>query len=161
MVQHTCCIVVSHWSSQISEDNVLLRRQEPPAHSNNRDDRRNTDSVVHIRGSDRLDRREEQYHADEEHPNHGDQIDGLTPAAHSVRTRYERDAVLVDAVRDDDGDVAEVECRCGDTEDTHDSLRRSNADQVQAGAEGHDEPDGVDGGLGEGVYFAPEAGQSR
>lgn len=61
-------------------------------------------------------------------------------------------------MRKDDGDVREVQCRSSDVEDRDDGLGGSDADEVQADAEENDEPDGIDGGAGVGVYFAPEAG---
>ena len=100
----------------------LLCRQIPPAHSNDTDDCRHADGVIHIACGDRFDRWEEQHHTYEEHPRHGDQIDRLAPATHCVWSRDEGNAMLVDSVRYDDGDIAEVEGGRCDAEDAVDSL---------------------------------------
>lgn len=57
---------------------------------------------------------------------------------------------------EDDGDVRQVQSRGGDVEDGHHGLGAADADAVQTHAEEHDQPDGVDGRMGEGVDGAEE-----
>jgi len=68
--------------------------------------------------------------------------------------------MLVDEMRKNDGDIGEIQCRSCDVKDSDDGLCGSDADEVQADAEKDDEPDGIDGGAGVGVYLAPEAGDA-
>jgi hypothetical protein len=96
---------------------ALPRTSIPPHRAEQPDECRNADSVVHVGRRHGVDGREEQHCADEDDPGHGNGIDGLAPAAHSVWTWVERDAIFVPAVRDDDGDVGDVKCGGGDVED--------------------------------------------
>ena len=65
--------------------------------------------------------------------------------------------MLVHEMCHDDGDVREIEGRCGDVEDGDHCLRGTNADTVEADAEEDDEPDGVDGSVSIGADSAPES----
>lgn len=69
----------------------------------------------------------------------------------------ELDLAFVPAVRDNDGDVADIQCRCGNVEDCDDSEGGADSNEVEAGAKDHDEPDRIDRSVGEVVDFAPES----
>lgn len=106
----------------------FARARVPPQHTKQADESRHTDGVVHICWGDGPDGREEEDDADEDDPRDCDEIDGLAPSAHGVGSRVEDDAALVPPVRDDDGNVANVECGGRDVENRCDGLRAADAD---------------------------------
>lgn len=59
-------------------------------------------------------------------------------------------------MRNDDGDVAEIESRRGDVEDGDDRQGAADSNEVEAATEGDDEPDCVHRRLRVGVDLAPE-----
>lgn len=123
----------------------------PPAKTKQSNRRRHNNSVIHIRRIDWPMRREKQDYANKQHPKASNRVEELAPPAQGVRTggkgRHGASA-FVDAPRDDDGHVAEVEGRRCDVEDGVDGAPRADANEVEAGAEGDDEPHGVGGGRG-------------
>ena len=137
--------------------NSLSCSSIPPNHAEKSNESRNTDGIVHVGGSDRLRGREEQNDTDEADPSHGDRIDGLAPPAHAERTWMKLDSSLVPAMRDDDSNVADVECRCGDIEDGNDSQGAANTDEVEAATERYDEPYSIDWSIRNRIDFAPES----
>jgi hypothetical protein len=65
--------------------------------------------------------------------------------------------VFVDAMSNDDGDVAKVECGRRDVEDGYYGLGGANTDKIETATESNNEPNGVDGCLGVIIDFTPEA----
>jgi hypothetical protein len=65
--------------------------------------------------------------------------------------------VLVDAMRNDNCDITEVESRSANVENCDNSLRGANANEVEAAAERDDQPYSIYRGLREFVNFTPDA----
>lgn len=84
----------------------LPSRRKPPCHAHGHDECRNANCIVHVGSCNRPAGREEQDNANEDNPSDCDRIHRSAPASHCVWARDERDSVLVDAVCEDDGDVA-------------------------------------------------------
>jgi len=59
-------------------------------------------------------------------------------------------------MREEYGDVAQVQTGCAEVEDGYDCLSGSDADEVEATAEDYDQPDCIYWSAGGVVYFAPE-----
>ena len=59
-------------------------------------------------------------------------------------------------MRDDDGDVAQIQCRRRYAEYGNDCLIASDCNQVETAAEKNYQPYGVDWSIGERIYLAPE-----
>jgi len=134
----------------------LPRSCIPPKHAEQPNETRHADGVIHVRSSNWLDRGEEQDNADEAHPGDCNGVDWLAPPAHGIRSRDKLDAVLVDSMCDDDGNVADVERRGGDVEDGNNRQRAPDPDQVETAAEGYHEPYSVHGRSSDAVDLAPE-----
>lgn len=137
-------------------DGLLACPCIPPDHAEESDEGCNADCVIHVCSRNGSCRGEEQDDTDKAHPRDGDGIDRLAPAAHGIRSWMELDLAFVPSVRHNDGDVADVECGCSDVEDAQDSQGTADTDQIQAAAEDDDEPDGIDGRVGDIVYSCPE-----
>jgi len=126
----------------------LPRTRPPPPPGKQRNRRAYHNSIIHILGRDRPDRREQEHHADEEDPDDRDRVQRLLHPAQHIWPRPEVDLRRVDVAREDDGDVGEVERRRRDVEDRHDGLCAADADAVEQDGEDDDKPDGVDGRVG-------------
>lgn len=100
----------------------------PPHSAKQANEARDANRVVHVRGRDGIDCWEEQHRADENDPCHSDGVDGLAPRAHRVRAGVEDDAILIPAMRDNHGNVGDVECWCGDVKDGGDGQCAADAD---------------------------------
>ena len=97
---------------------VLSRAANPPPRQREtRDEERDGDGVVHVCGCDGDHGGEEEDDADEENPSYGDCVDRARPCSERVRSGNKLDAVSVDSVGDDDGDVTEIERWSCDVED--------------------------------------------
>lgn len=129
----------------------------PPDCAEQADETRHADGIVHVACLDRLRRGEEQYHTDEDDPCDCNRVDGLAPLAHGIWSGVELDLSFVPSMRNDDSNVANVQGWRGNVEDGGDGQRASNADQIEAAAEGDDEPDRVDRRVCVAIDLAPEA----
>jgi len=129
----------------------------PPDCAEQPDEARHADGVVHVACLDWLRRGEEQYNTDEDDPCDCNCVDRLAPFAHSVRSRVEVDLSFIPSMRNDDNNVANVQGWRGNVEDGGDGQRASNTDQIEAAAEGDDEPDRVDRRMCVAIDLAPEA----
>lgn len=136
---------------------LLASRQEPPAHAENCNEACHANGVVHVRRCNRPNRGEEQDDTDEADPNDGDIIDWLAPAAEGVWAFDELDSVLVDSVRGNNGDVAEVESRGSDVENADNSLSAAHSYKIHTAAESNHKPDGIDRCSSDAVDLAPES----
>jgi hypothetical protein len=130
-------------------DNLLACSCIPPDHAEKSNEGRYADCVIHVCSCDWSYRGEEQDHADKAHPRDGNRIDRLAPPAHCVWSLVELNLAFVPSVRDNDGNVADVERWGGNVENAQDGKSTADTDQVEATAEDHDEPDGVDGRVGD------------
>lgn len=129
----------------------------PPRHAEQPNEACHADCVVHVRSRNRLDGWEEQDNADEAHPCDCDGVDRLAPPTHRVRSRNELHSMLVNPVRDDDSNVADVECWRRDVENGDNRQRASDTDQIQAAAERDDKPDSIHRCMCSLVDFAPKS----
>ena len=68
----------------------------------------------------------------------------------------EFDLALVPSMCDDNRNVADIECRSGDIEDRNDSRGASDANKVEATAEGYDKPNSIDWSVRDRIDFAPK-----
>jgi hypothetical protein len=134
---------------------LLPRSRKPPHGAEQTNEGCHTNGIVHVVWSDWLDGREEKHDANEGDPCHCDSIDRLAPSAHCVWSRVEDHGAFVPSVCDDDRDVADIQGRRGDVENSRNRQSAANANQVETTAEDDDEPYGVDWGMRVTINFTP------
>lgn len=111
-------------------DDLLSCACVPPEHAEESDKGRYADGVVHVCSRDGPNWREEQDHTDEAYPCNSNGVDRFAPTAHAKRSWMELDFAFVPSVRNNDSDIADVQCRGGDGEDAHYRQGASDANQV-------------------------------
>ena len=132
------------------------RSGKPPNGAKEANEACHADSVVHVVRLHRPHRWEEEHNANEDDPCHRNCIDRFAPSAHGVWTRVELDLSFVPSVCNNDGDVAYIQGWRGDVENSRNGQRAADTDQIEAAAEGYDEPDSIDRCVREAIDLAPE-----
>ena len=98
----------------------LPRSSEPPSGTEKTDESRHADGVVHIARLDGLHGGEEEHHTDEDDPRHCNGVDWFAPSAHRVWSGMEDHLSLIPSMRNDDGNVTDVQGRGSDVENCRD-----------------------------------------
>ncbi len=114
---------------------------------------------AHRRRRHGIERRGKQNHADEQCPDDCNHINRFPPLAEREGPFGDGHLFLVVEASGDDGDVREIHGGSCDAEDAEDGFCGAERDEVEAAAENHDEPDGVEGGVGVRVHAAEDAGR--
>ncbi len=144
--------VTSAWTSV-----CLSRPSEPPYRAENANKRSHANGIVHIVRAHGLDCWEKEHNADERDPGDCDRIHRFAPFAHCVWSRVEHNASFVPPMGNDDRNVTDIQCGSRDVENSSDGQGTTNANEIQAAAEGNHEPDSVDWSMSKGVNLAPES----
>lgn len=142
--------------NQAERGNSLSRTGPPPTQRKNGHKRRYTNRIIHIYHCDWSDWREEQDHADEQHPGNRNAIQRSSPLPERKWALDELDLIGVQHSSKDYGDVGQVEGWGGNAEDCDYGLLGADSDEVEADAAEYNKPDRVDRRVRVWVYLAPE-----
>jgi hypothetical protein len=134
VVQCTSCrmqlaLFDRHWHRM--EVDLLSRSNIPPAHAEQGNKPSHANCVIHIRRRNRLDGWEEQNHANEANPAYRYGVDGLAPSAQGVRSLDKLDSILVNAMRNNDSNIAEIERRRCDVENGNNGEGTAYSNKVE------------------------------
>jgi hypothetical protein len=67
------------------------------------------------------------------------------------------DPVTINKKREDDSDVRQIQCGSGDVENGDHSFSGTNANAHERATKGYNQPDRVDGRVGDSINLIPEA----
>lgn len=147
-----------HWHRR--EVDSLSRSNVPPAHAKQGNKPCHANCVIHIRRRNWLDGWEEQNHTNEANPAHRYSINGFAPSAQGVRSLDKLDPILVNAVRDNDSNIAEIERGRRNIENGNNGEGAAYSNKVETATKHYHQPHCVDWCLCEMVNLAPETVQS-